>query len=309
MGIPNLGQLGPIEFAGGDGIGPPAFRFVEGDAACAVFGVSTKGVGGVPVPLAGLVRLKGHLGFGVLGTMQPVFDCIDVGELGDTGQLGVGSATGFFAHSTCEHDEAEAVGLDVEVCPDDPLHATTFVVVVVGDFVEAATIVEGGDDLIGCEVLEHDSDPFFRRNCQIKQEPPSQRLEGSVWLSPDLGKDLVSEITDLIECVSVTHPILLEVTPSDAGVGGLEDGVDLAPSFPFRHGTEVHVVVSNVGVEGFGDDDCGRLHDCDPFCGTIARSNRSPRARGSRAGVWVSSTYDRSKSGGSCPRSPHCRAR
>ena len=92
--------------------------------------------------------------------MQPVLDCVDVGELGDTGQFGIGSAIGFLPHSSGEHDEPKTVGLDVEVRPDDPLHATTFVVVEVSDFVEDTTIVEGGDDLIGCEVLEHDSDPF-----------------------------------------------------------------------------------------------------------------------------------------------------
>jgi len=149
MGIPNLGQLGPVEFAGGDGIGPPALRLVEVPPTFVVVDVATEGVGGVPVPLAGLVRLEGHLSLGVLGTVQPVLDCVDVGELGDTGQLGIGSATGFLAHSTGEHDEAEAVSLEVEVRTDDPFHATTFVVAVMGDLVEDTAIVEGGDDLIG----------------------------------------------------------------------------------------------------------------------------------------------------------------
>jgi hypothetical protein len=179
MGIPNLGQLGPVEFAGGDGIRPPAIGFVEGDAACAVFGVSTKGVRGVPVPLAGLVRLVGDLSLGVLDTMQPVFDCFDVGELGDTGQLGIGSAIGFLPHASGEHDESETIGLDVEVRTDDPLHATTFVVAVVGDFVEDTAIVEGGDDLIGCEVLEHDSDPFCGTIARSIRSPQPRQVRGS----------------------------------------------------------------------------------------------------------------------------------
>ena len=179
MGIPNLGQLGPVEFAGGDGVRPPALRFVEGDAAFAVLGVSTKGVRGVSVSLAGLERLVGRFSLAVLRTMQPVFDCIDVGELGDGDQLGIGATFGEFPHVAGEHHETEFVRHGVVVCPDDPLSATNFTVVVVSDLVDALAIVEGGDDFVGSCSFEHDSDPFYGTIAESNRSPQPRQVRGS----------------------------------------------------------------------------------------------------------------------------------